>query len=126
MSRTVVTSSEAPPAGAPFSPGLEVDGWVFLAGQGGFDPATGQLGNTIEEQTEQTLRNVRALLRAAGCELRDVVSCLCHLADTADFPGFNTVYERWFDEPRPVRTTVGAALVRGMIVEITVVARKPG
>jgi 2-iminobutanoate/2-iminopropanoate deaminase len=98
--------------------------WVFLSGQGGFDPETGELGETIEEQTEGTLRNVAALLEAAGCTLADVVSCLVHLADLSDFQRFNEVYVRHFAEPRPVRTTVGAPLVRGMIVEITVVAHR--
>ena len=114
-------------AAGPFSPGLELSGFVFLSGQGGFDPESGQLaGPAIEEQTEQTLRNVSALLAQAGCTLADVVSCLVHLADLSLYPRFNAVYARHFREPLPTRTTVGAQLVLGMLVEITVVARKPG
>lgn len=112
-----VTSPSAPPAG-PYSPALAVGEWVFLAGQTGG-------GETVEEQAENALRKVAALLGAAGCASADVVSCLVHLADLADFDRFNTVYERHFPEPRPVRTTVGAALLGGARVEITAVARRP-
>jgi len=115
--KTPVTSAAAPPAG-PYSPGLAAGEWVFLAGQTGS-------GETIEEQTENTLGKVAALLGAAGCTPADVVSCLVHLADLADFQRFNAVYEKHFPEPRPVRTTVGAALLGGAEVEITAVARRP-
>jgi 2-iminobutanoate/2-iminopropanoate deaminase len=114
--KTAVTSPSAPPAG-PYSPGLVAGEWVFLAGQ------TGR-GETIEDQAENTLGKVTALLSAAGCAPADVVSCLVHLADLSDFERFNTVYERHFPEPRPVRTTVGAALLGGARVEITAVARR--
>lgn len=118
--------STGPGPALPFSPGLKVSGFVFLSGQGGFLPGTGKLaGDTIEEQTEQTLRNVAALLDRAGCGLKDAVSCLVHLSDLSLFARFNSVYARHFPEPRPVRTTVGAPLVFGMLVEITVVARVP-
>ena len=120
-----VISTGSGPA-LPFSPGLKVNGFVFLSGQGGFVPGTGKLaGETIEEQTEQTLRNVQALLERAGCGLSDAVSCLVHLADLSHFARFNAVYARHFAPPQPVRTTVGAPLVFGMLVEITVVARVP-
>jgi reactive intermediate/imine deaminase len=111
----------------PFSPTRTVDGFVFLSGQGGFVPGSGELaGNSIAEQTEQTVRNIAALLEQHDCTLADVVSCLVHLSDLNDFRRFNEIYATHFPEPRPVRTTVGAALVRGMLVEITVVARTPG
>ncbi len=71
------------------------------------------------------LGKVAALLGAGGCTPADVVSCLVHLADLSDFQGFNAVYERHFPEPRPVRTTVGAALLGGAKVEITAIARRP-
>jgi 2-iminobutanoate/2-iminopropanoate deaminase len=111
-------------ADPPFSPVREADGWVYLAGQGGFDEH-GALGATLEEQTEQTLRNVERLLGDHGCTMGDVVSCLVHLADLAGLAAYNAVYAAHFPEPRPVRTTVEANLIGGMLVEITVVARKP-
>ena len=126
MTKTLVTSDKAAPVAGPYSPALEVDGWVYLAGQGGFDPATRKLGETIEEQTEQTLRNIATLLEAAGCSLNDVVSSLVHLSDLSHFTRYNEVYGSHFTDPKPVRTTVGAALLHGMLVEITVTARRPG
>ena len=111
----------------PFSPFREAGDLVFFSGQGGFDPATGRLaGETIEEQTGQTLRNLAVLLERAGCSASEVVSCLVHLSDLSLFARFNAVYARHFAEPRPVRTTVGAPLVMGMLVEITAVAHRRG
>jgi 2-iminobutanoate/2-iminopropanoate deaminase len=125
MARMIV-SPDAPPPGGPYSPALEVGEWVFLSGQGGVDPSTGRMvSDEIEAQTEQTFANISALLAAAGLSKSDVVSCLVHLSDLSLFPRFNAVYERQFNEPRPVRTTVGAPLVAGMVVEITVVAHRP-
>jgi 2-iminobutanoate/2-iminopropanoate deaminase len=114
--KVAVTTPTAPPGG-PYSPGLIVGEWVFLAGQ------TGD-GSTIEEEASDALGKVEALLAAAGATLADVVSCQVHLADLADFQRFNAVYERHFAEPRPVRTTVGAALLGGALVEITATARR--
>lgn len=111
-----VTSPSAPPGG-PYSPGLIVGHWVFLAGQVGD-------GSTIEEQASNALGKVDALLAAAGATSADVVSCLVHLADLGEFQRFNAVYERHFAEPRPVRTTVGAALLGGALVEITATAHR--
>jgi enamine deaminase RidA (YjgF/YER057c/UK114 family) len=100
---------------------------IFLAGQGGFDPRTGQLvGDGIAGQTAQAFRNVEVLLQAAGAGLDDVVSCLVHLSDLALFAEFNAAYERHFPGVKPVRTTVGADLAAGMLVEITVIAVRPG
>lgn len=97
--------------------------FVFVSGQGPVDPVNGEVvGDTIEAQTEQTLRNIAAILRAAGAELRDVVSCRGYLADLSEFPGYDATYSRFFEDPRPVRTTIGAALL-GIKVEIDVVAR---
>ncbi len=124
MERTVITSARVPPPGGPYSPGLAFGDWVLLAGQGGTDPATGKLGETIEQQTEQALDNVATLLEAAGCTLDDVVSCLVHLQDLSHFARYNSVYASRFSDPKPVRTTVGADLLHGMLIEITVTARR--
>lgn len=126
MKPIAITSPAAPAPGGPYSPGLQFGDWVLLAGQGGSDPATGQLGATIEEQTEQTFRNIAVLLEAAGCTLDDVVSSLVHLSDLSLFSRYNEVYGRHFSDPKPVRTTVGAELLHGMLIEITVTARRPG
>ncbi|HEY2131128.1 MAG TPA: Rid family hydrolase [Streptosporangiaceae bacterium] len=117
MTDKVAVASPSAPPGGPYSPGLVVGEWVFLAGQVG-------AGSTIEEQARDALSKVDALLAAAGAAPADVVSCLVHLADLADFERFNAVYERHFAEPRPVRTTVGAALLDGALVEITATGRR--
>src|ERR671931_356482 len=78
--KTLITSEDAPPAVGPYSPGLAVGEWIFLSGQGGFDPNTGRMiSDDIAEQTEQTFRNMEVLLEAAGASLYDVVSCLVHV-----------------------------------------------
>ena len=125
--KELVTSAEAPAPAGPYSAGLRVGGLIFLSGQGGFDPDTGQLvSDDIAEQTAQTFRNIEVLLQAAGATLDDVVSCLVHLRDLAQFAEFNASYEKQFPGlVKPVRTTVRADLVAGMRVEVTVIASKP-
>ena len=117
MSKTVITSDVAP-VGGPYSPGLVAGGWVFLAGQTG-------AGETIEDQVTAIFGKLSALLAEAGCTLGDVISCQVHLSDLDAFQRFNAVYEKHFAEPRPVRTTVGAALLGGALAELTVVAQRP-
>jgi 2-iminobutanoate/2-iminopropanoate deaminase len=117
MTDKVAVALPSAPAGGPYSPGLVVGEWVFLAGQTG-------AGSTLEEQVRDALGKAAALLAAAGTTLENVVSCLVHLADLADFDRFNAVYEQHFAEPRPVRTTVGATLLDGALVEITATARR--
>ena len=122
--KSLISSEKTPTAAGPYSPGLSVGEWIFLSGQGGFDPQTGKvIGDDIARQTEQTFRNIEVLLEAAGASLDNVVSCLVHLTDLSHFAAFNAIYEKKFSGIRPVRTTVRADLVAGMLVEITVVAR---
>jgi 2-iminobutanoate/2-iminopropanoate deaminase len=124
----LILAPDAPSAAGLYSPGLVVGHWIFLSGQGGFDPDTGELvSDNIADQTTRAFRNVELLLRAAGASLDDVVSCLVHLRDLAQFDEFNASYKQQFPGPvKPVRTTVGCDLVAGMRVEVTVVARRPG
>lgn len=122
--KALIDSDKVPAPSGPFSPGLSVGEWIFLSGQGGFDPKTGKMvSDDLVEQTEQTFNNIETLLEAAGATLDDVISCLVHLVDLADFPAFNATYEQKFPGVKPVRTTVRADLVAGMRVEITVIAR---
>jgi 2-iminobutanoate/2-iminopropanoate deaminase len=118
--KDIITSAEAPAPAGPYSPGLLAGDLIFLSGQGGFDPETGQLiSDEVGEQTAQTFRNIEVLLHAAGATLDDVVSCLVHLADLAQFAEFNASYEKQFPGAvKPVR----ADLVAGMRVEVTVIA----
>ena len=122
--KALISSDKVPAPPGPYSPGLMVGEWIFLSGQGGFDPNTGKVvSDDLAEQTEQTFNNIETVLEAAGASLDDVISCLVHLVDLADFPAFNAVYEQKFTGVKPVRTTVRADLVAGLLVEITVVAR---
>lgn len=122
--KALIDSDKAPIPVGPFSPGLSVGEWVFLSGQGGFDPKTGKIvSDNLVEQTEQIFNNIETLLEAAGASLDDVISCLVHLVDLAEFAAFNAIYEQKFTGVKPVRTTVRADLVAGMRVEITVIAK---
>lgn len=125
--KDLVTSAAAPAPAGPYSAGLRAGDLIFLSGQGGFDPDTGQLvSDDVAEQTAQTFRNIGVLLQAAGATLDDVVSCLVHLRDLAQFAEFNASYEKQFPGPvKPVRTTVQVGLVADMRVEVTVIASKP-
>ncbi len=117
-----IRASDAPAPKGAYSHAIRAGEFVFISGQGPIDPTTGEVtGDTIEEQTELTLRNVEAIARAAGGSLADVVKVSAYLASIDDFAGYNAVYERTFSStPRPARTTVGAALV-GIRVEIDAV-----
>ena len=101
---------------------------VFVSGQGATDPATGQLaGADTAAQTEQCLKNVQAILEAAGSSLKHVLRCGVFLIDMNDFQQMNTVYARMFGEHRPARTTIQAAGLpgEGLRVEIDCIAYVP-
>ncbi|HEX5726939.1 MAG TPA: RidA family protein [Longimicrobiaceae bacterium] len=119
-----VATDQAPAAIGPYSQAVVAHGFVFTAGQVGFDPATMQLvAGGIAEQTEQVMRNLQAVLRAAGAELSTVAKTTVFLRDMDDFAAMNEVYGRWFGEHKPARSTVQAArLPRDAAVEIEAVA----
>jgi 2-iminobutanoate/2-iminopropanoate deaminase len=122
-----VSTPDAPRAIGPYSQATRANGFLFTAGQVGFDPATGELvDGGIGEQTERVLANLRAILRAAGLELSSVVKTTVFLVDMADFGRMNEVYAQAFGDHRPARSTVAvAALPRGARVEIEAVAVLP-
>jgi 2-iminobutanoate/2-iminopropanoate deaminase len=104
------------------------DRLIFVSGQGATDPATGTLaGADVERQTEQCLRNVAAILEAAGSSLQHVLRCGVFLLDMREFQQMNGVYQRVFGEHRPARTTIQAAALpgEGLRVEIDAVAYVP-
>lgn len=123
MTRRAVSTNAAPPAAGPYSQAIATDEFVFCAGQLGTDPATGELAEGVEAQAEQALRNIQAVLDAAGCTFADVVKTTCFLADIGDFAAFNAVYTRFMTDPPPARSTFQvAALPKGGRVEIEAVA----
>jgi 2-iminobutanoate/2-iminopropanoate deaminase len=104
------------------------DRLIFVSGQGAVDPATGRLaGDTVEQQTEQCLKNVRAILQAAGSDLGHVLRCGVFLIDMREFGAMNAVYQRAFNDHRPARTTVQVAGLpgEGLLVEIDAIAYRP-
>ena len=122
--REIVKTERAPAAIGPYSQAVRAGGFVFASGQIPLDPATGQfVEGGVREQTEQVLRNLAAVLEAAGSGLDRVVKTTVFLADMDDFAAMNEVYGRYFAEDPPARATVEAArLPRDARVEIEVVA----
>jgi 2-iminobutanoate/2-iminopropanoate deaminase len=122
--RRIVTTEAAPQAIGPYSQAVQFGNFVFSSGQIPIDPRTGQFtGGGIAEQTEQVMKNLSEVLRAAGVTLDDVVKATVYLADMDDFAAMNEVYGRYFPENPPARSTVQAArLPRDARVEIDVIA----
>lgn len=120
MKQKIQTDKAPTPNGA-YSQGIRTGNMIFVAGQGPRDPITNEKAETIEEQTHQVLTNVKNILEAGGGQLSDVVKVTAHLADLKDFQAFNRVYMEFFEEPLPVRTTVGSQL-NNMLVEVDVIA----
>src|SRR5690242_1828631 len=110
-----------------YSAAVEIDGWVYVSGQGPVDPKTAlPVRGTIEEETALTLSHIEKILRAADCTINDIVKCTVHLANMNDFDRYNTVYRAFFKNVAvlPARTTVQSVLWNGIQVEIDCVARK--
>lgn len=119
MDKTVIASENAPAALGPYSAGIAAGNLAFLSGQLGLDPSTGELADGVVAQAEQALKNIEALLTAAGATFGNVVKTTVFLADIADFDAVNEVYGAHFTEPFPARSAVQvAALPKGALVEI--------
>ena len=109
----------------PFSPGILVDGTLYISGTMGSDPKTGKFPDTFEAEMRQALDNIGAVLKAAGMSYRDVVSVTVYLTDMDLFPRMNAVYTTYLHDPMPARTAVGVTkLAAAGHVEITMTARK--
>lgn len=119
-----ISTEKAPAAIGPYSQGVVVNGLLFASGQIALSPETGELvGSTIEEQAEQVMKNVGALLTAAGSDFDHVVKTTCFLEDIADFAKFNAVYAKSFGEKLPARSAVGIdKLPKGALIEVEVFA----
>ncbi len=124
MAKSAIHITGAPQPAGPYSQGIVANGFLYTAGFGPQDPATGAIAESVADQTRQVLRNVQAVLAEAGLTLDDCVKTTVHLADLADFAEFNDAYREFFTAPYPVRTTVGSQLA-DILVEIDVVAVFP-
>jgi 2-iminobutanoate/2-iminopropanoate deaminase len=125
VTRQAISTSGAPAALGPYSQGIVSGDLVFCAGQLGLDPATGELADGVEAQAERALRNLGAVLDAAGCSWADVVKTTIFLADIGAFAAVNTVYARFMADPAPARSTFAvASLPKGGLVEIEAIARR--
>ena len=123
MNIQTIFSDQAPAAVGPYSQALCVNGFLFASGQIPINPATGTIdGTTIEEQTRQVMRNIEAVLKAAGTDFAHVVKTTCFLKSIGDFAAFNAIYGEYFTS-RPARSCVEvSALPKGALVEVEVIA----
>ena len=124
--REVISTPDAPAAIGPYSQGIRVGNTLYLAGQIALDPATGKLvEGDIEAQTHRALKNLGAVLKAAGFDYSDVVQVQAYLADLHDYKAMNDVYATYFSESKPARAVVEAARIpRDALIEIMMVAVK--
>ena len=124
MDKTVISTTNAPGAIGPSSQGWVVGDMVFASGQIPVNPATGEVPEGIAAQTEQSCKNVAALMEAAGVTMDNVVKTTCFLADIADFAAFNEVYAKYFTS-KPARSCVAVKdLPKGVLCEIEAIAAK--
>jgi 2-iminobutanoate/2-iminopropanoate deaminase len=111
--------------GLPFTPGILIDGTLYISGFSGEDPKTGEVPRSFEAEVKQALDKIGVILAAAGMQYEDVVSVQVYLTDMKLFKRMNAVYSTYFKEPRPTRTIVGIAkLIGPSRIEITTTARK--
>jgi 2-iminobutanoate/2-iminopropanoate deaminase len=124
--RQAVETDAAPAALGPYSQAIVAGGFVFCSGTAGIDPRTGQAPEGIEAQTEQALRNISAILAAAGASLADLVKTTIFYADVADFARINEVYARFMPDPPPARSApANVQLPRGLLISIEAIAVLP-
>jgi 2-iminobutanoate/2-iminopropanoate deaminase len=124
MTKQIIKTDKAPKAPPTYSQAIKAAGLVFVSGQGPFDPGSGEVvGGTIQEQTAQCLKNVSAILEAAGSSLKKILTATFILAEEADFAGMNQEWEKWFSESPPARQ--GAKLPvrpKGMKISVSAIA----
>ena len=124
--RVAVSTDEAPAALGPYSQAIVAGGLVFCSGTAGIDPVTGVAPDGIAAQTDQALRNLAAVLAAAGCSMADVVKTTIFYSDVADFATLNEVYARHMPDPPPARSApANVRLPHGLLVSIEAIAALP-
>jgi len=121
-SKKTVSTDRAPKPAGPYSQAIVSGNTIYVAGQGPFDPKTGKMAATFEEQATQVLENIKAIVEASGATLADVTKVNVYLADLSNFAKMNEVYKRYFVEAYPARATIGAQLLGGMMIEVECIA----
>lgn len=126
MARQAVSTDNAPQAIGPYSQAIIANGFVFCSGTAGIDPATGVAPDGIEEQTELALRNLDAVLTAAGTSMANLVKTTIFYTNVDDFAAINTIYARFMPDPPPARSApANAALPRNLLISIEAIAVLP-
>lgn len=122
--KKIISTDKAPSAVGPYSQAVEANGMLFISGQVPLDPATGKMaGDDITTQTEQVMKNIAAILEAAGYTFADVVKSTCLLSDMANFKAMNEVYARYYPSEQPARAAFAVReLPLGALVEIETIA----
>lgn len=122
--KKAIQTDRAPRAIGPYSQAIKANNLIFVSGQIPLDPATGEIaGTTIEEQTHRVLKNIQAILEAAGSSMSEVVKATVYLADLNDFSKMNVIYAQYFPEPFPARAAFQVVrLPRDVKIEIEVIA----
>ena len=124
MDKKVIATTNAPGAIGPYSQAWAVGDFVFASGQIPVNPATGEIPEGLAAQTEQSCKNVAAIMEAAGVGMENVVKTTCFLADIADFVAFNEVYAKYFTS-KPARSCVAVKdLPKGVLCEVEAIAAK--
>lgn len=127
MSKKTISAPAAGTPVGPYSQAVVSGNWIFVSAEKGVDPTTGKIAQGgVRGETIQVLKNIQAILQAAGASMNDVVRCVVYLSDIEDFPAMNEAYASIFTSEPPARTTVGvAALPLGLKVMIEATAIKP-
>jgi 2-iminobutanoate/2-iminopropanoate deaminase len=121
--KKVVATDKAPAAIGPYSQAIQFSGLLFVSGQIGIDPQTGEfVEGGIEAQAGQVLENLKAIIEGAGMTLKDVLKCSCFIKNMDDFGTFNAVYDKYFDTNPPARETIEVArLPKDALVEVSAI-----
>ena len=119
-----IYTNQAPEPVGPYSQAIKANGFLYCSGQIAINPESNQfIDGTIEEQTEQVMKNIKAVLAEAGCDFSDVIKTTCFLDDMNNFSAFNEIYAKYFIS-KPARSCVEAKLPKGAKVEVEVIAYK--
>jgi len=121
----ILETKDAPQPIGPYSQGIELDGFIFLSGQIGVKPETGEMDDNLVQQTRQVMNNISAMLKSAECSFSNVLKSTIYLKNISDFAEFNKLYSEYFKEDPPARTTVEvSSLPRNALIEIDIIAHK--